>query len=409
MNMKIRLCALIMIVLATLSITNAWAQSMVERFDRIDRNQDGKVTREETAGAPWFDRLLRRFDRNRNGELEWNEVVGMGLWRRTSGTGDLRMPEEPAHTKHLNIRFAEIDGVDPNLLSLDLYVPKTDSAVTKRPVMIMIHGGGWRRGDKAGLAIVGAKMRHFVGQGYVYASINYRLSPEGPGKDGTKHPTHAQDCAKAIAWIHDHVAEYGGDPNQLHLMGHSAGGHLAGIVGTNERFLEAEGKDLPILKSNVLLDPAALDIPRYVKLVQGGAMTQLYEIAFGTDDANWRDASPQFHASPGKEIPPTLIFYAGDRMNLDLLAPAFAEALTKAGSPSLAVDTVTLDHGQINSHVGMIDEPMTALVMRLHAGEDASEFPDRIAADTSAATPTLPATPSKPDRQRRSPSSRPRL
>ena len=386
MNMKIRLCALIMIVLATLSIATAWAQSMVGRFDRIDRNRDGEVTREEAASAPWFGQLLRRFDRNRNGVLQRNEIAGTGLRRRAGGTGDLQMPEDSAHTEHLNIRYAEIEGVDPNFLSLDLYVPKTDSTVIKRPVVIMIHGGGWRRGDKAGPPILGAKLRHFVGKGYIYASINYRLSPEMPIQDGIQHPIHAQDCAKAIAWIHDHVAEYGGDPSQLHLMGHSAGGHLAGIVGTNERFLKAEGKDLGILKSNVLLDPAALDIPGYVKLVQGGAMTPLYEMVFGTDDANRRDASPQFHVSPGKGIPPTLIFYAGDRMNLDVLAPAFADALTKVGSPSRAVDTVTLDHGQINSHIGMIDEPMTALIMCLQAGEDASEFPDRIAAKKSSRT-----------------------
>jgi hypothetical protein len=62
-------------------------------------------------------------------------------------------------------------------------------------------------------------------------------------------------------------------------------------------------------------------------------------------------------------------------MNLDVLAPAFARSLTQAGSPSQAVDTVTLDHGQINSHIGMVDEPMTELIMRLHAGEDASKFP----------------------------------
>ena len=67
-------------------------------------------------------------------------------------------------------------------------------------------------------------------------------------------------------------------------------------------------------------------------------------------------------------------------MNLDVLAPAFARSLTQAGSPSQAVDTVTLDHGQINSHIGMIDEPMTELIMRLHAGEDASKFPNRLAA-----------------------------
>lgn len=113
-------------------------------------------------------------------------------------------------------------------------------------------------------------------------------------------------------------------------MGHSAGGHLGGIVGTNERFLKAHVKDLAILKSNVLLDPAAVDIPRYVEMVEGRAMTALYENAFGKDEANRRDASPQLHISPGKNIPPTLVFYAGQRMNLDALAPAFAQALTKA-------------------------------------------------------------------------------
>lgn len=338
--------------------------------------------------------LFQRFDRNRDGVIQRSEIPDNAPLNRprSAGTGDLAMPEEPPHKKHLNLRYAEIAGVDPNLLSLDLYVPEDQQASAKRPVMIMIHGGGWRNGDKANPPIVGAKMRHFVGHGYVYAAINYRLSRQTPQADGIQHPVHAMDCAAAIAWIHDHIAQYGGDPQQLHLMGHSAGGHLAAIIGTNDRFLKERGKDLAILKSNVLLDPAALDIPRYVKLVEGRSMTALYELAFGKDEANWRDASPQLHVAPGKKIPPTLIFYAGDRMNLDVLAPAFAEALTKAGSPSRAVDTVTLDHGQINSHIGMIEEPMTALIMRLHAGEDASHLPARL--DGKNAASTTPANPS---------------
>jgi hypothetical protein len=64
MNLSIRLFSLSMIVLAALSSATVWAQSMVERFDRVDRNRDGKVSREEAASAPWFDQLLRRFDRN---------------------------------------------------------------------------------------------------------------------------------------------------------------------------------------------------------------------------------------------------------------------------------------------------------------------------------------------------------
>ena len=373
--MNIRLCSLMIIVLAGLSNATIWAQSMVERFDQFDRNRDGKVTREETAGASWFDRMLRGLDRNRNGVLERNEVAGRGLPRRSDQTGDWQMPAMPEHAAHRDIRYAEIEGVDPNLLSLDLYVPKNVDTSTPCPVMVMIHGGGWRGGDKTNPTIVGAKMRHFVGSGYIYASINYRLSSEKPQADGIRHPVHAQDCARAIAWIHDQIARYGGDPDQLHLMGHSAGGHLAAILGTNERFLEAEGKDLSILKTNVLLDPAAIDIRGYLKSVNGRGMTTLYQNAFGKEKANHRDASPQDHVEAGKNIPPTLLFYGGERMALDQFGPAFARSLTEAGSPSQAVDTVGLDHGQINSHIGMIDEPMTKLIMRLHAGEDASRLP----------------------------------
>ena len=82
-------------------------------------------------------------------------------------------------------------------------------------------------------------------------------------------------------------------------------------------------------------------------------------------------------------------------MKLNVLAPAFVEALTKAGASSAAVDTITLDHGQINSHIGMVNEPMTALIMRLHAGEDATAFPKTIDGLSSAqeASTTPPAEP----------------
>lgn len=76
-----------------------------------------------------------------------------------------------------------------------------------------------------------------------------------------------------------------------------------------------------------------------------------------------------------------LIFYTGDRMKAGKLAPPFAEALTKAGSPSTAVDTIDLSHGQINFYIGMIGDPMTALIMRLHEGEDVKGFPGKFGED----------------------------
>ena len=350
------------------------AQTPEERFARADRNGDGKLTKDELPNEA----LFRRLDRNGDGVIEKSEVAGL---RRNLGTDGLKLPEEPAHKRHADIAYAKIKGVDPKLLSLDLYVPEAKAPEGGRPVLVMIHGGGWSAGDKANPSMRGGKMRHFVGKGYVYVSVNYRLSPRQLKDDGLKHPTHAEDCANAVAWVHDHVAEYGGDPDQIHLMGHSAGAHLAGIIGTNERFLKAHGKGLSVIKTNVLLDTAALDIPKYIELLgtRGRGMSQLYELAFGKDEKNLRDASPALHVEPGKSIPPTLIFYGGSRMYLDKLAPAFADSLTKAGSPSKAIDTVNLNHTQVNTHVGMIGDKMTPLIMRLHAGEDASKFPATLA------------------------------
>jgi acetyl esterase/lipase len=375
-----RIYALIFITLLTCASAFGQPGSRAERFDQIDRNGDGKVTPDELPRP----RLFQRLDRNGDGVIQRDEIL-------RDDQGDLQSPEEPSHTPHLNLRYAAIDGIDPDLLSLDLYVPKPLES-QKAPVLIMIHGGGWRRGDKANPPIVGAKRQHFLANGYIFASINYRLSPESLSGEGIRHPVHAQDCASAIAWIHDHIAEYGGDPDQLHLMGHSAGGHLAAIVGTNERFLATHEKDLSILKTNVLLDPAALDILGYLNAADGRGMTLLYKRIFGTDEANQRDASPKEHVAPGKSIPPTLIFYAGDRMQHDQFAPAFAKALTEAGSPSQAIDTVSLDHAQINSRIGMIDDSMTQLIMRLHAGEDATTFPTSFEpAGQSSRIPLRPA------------------
>jgi acetyl esterase/lipase len=359
-----------------------------DRLKRFDKNNDGKLSKDEVPEA--LKALFERLDANKDGFVTPEEAARRNNTPTASDKQpELKMPPVAATTVHRDVRYAKVDGVDAKFHSLDIYAPKDGKASDRRPVLIMIHGGGWRKGDKASPPIVGAMMRHFVGKGYLYVPINYRLSPEEPKPDGIRHPIHAQDCAKAIAWIHDNIPKYGGDPKQLHLMGHSAGGHLAAIVATNERFLKAENKSLAILKTNVLLDPAAVDIPRYLQLVDGRSMTALYHLAFGKDEDNLRDASPQQHIAPKKGIPPTLLFYAGNRMHLDVLAPAYTDALTKAGSPSQAVDTVTLDHGQINSNVGMIGDPMTPLIMDLHAGKDPTKLPKTLAKEK--ARPAAPA------------------
>lgn len=257
-----------------------------------------------------------------------------------------------------DVRYGKIEGVDPNLLSLDVYAPETKG---KHPVLVMIHGGGWRSGDKASRTLNRFKAPHFVGRGFVYVSINYRLtrSPDDP-----KHPAHVQDAARALAWLHDHLGEYGGDPDRIYVMGHSAGAHLAALVSTDHRRLEAEGKKLSIIKGTICLDTAAYDIPRYVnELKAGPVMRRLYENAFGTAEEAWRDASPRHHVAPKKGIPPMLFFHTGRRMEGEQLSRELVAALRQAGTAAQSIHAADKDHRGINVCIGQPGDRYTKLIM----------------------------------------------
>jgi len=116
---------------------------------------------------------------------------------------------EPRGTR--DIRYTETPGVDVKLQSLDIYAPPN---ATNLPVTIFVHGGAWARGDKSQVANLPAA---FAREGFILVSVNYRLAPQ------VKFDAQAQDVAAAIGWVHRHAREYGGDPNQLFTMGHSAG------------------------------------------------------------------------------------------------------------------------------------------------------------------------------------------
>ena len=122
-----------------------------------------------------------------------------------------------------NIRYAE--GAGKRHL-LDVYQPKratTDGAPKKLPVLLQIHGGAWIIGDKSqqGLPL----MLHLASEGWVCVANNYRLSPKAT------FPDHLVDCKRALAWVREHIEEYGGDPDFVVVTGGSAGGHLAALVG----------------------------------------------------------------------------------------------------------------------------------------------------------------------------------
>jgi len=269
----------------------------------------------------------------------------------------------------LGIPYAVIPGVDANLLSLDIYRPDVQTA-KPLPVVVMVHGGGWAIGDKGNPSVGIDKATFFNANGFVYVSLNYRLSPV------VQHPTHAEDVAAAVAWVLEQIGDYGGDPNLVTLMGHSAGAHLAALVATDERYLTKHGKSASVLNGVILLDTAGFDIPRNLEeFSEARAARALYETAFGKDRDRWIEASPITYVKEGKKLPRFLVFFT-NRNSASTLSKAFVEAARKAGGTASAVLAEGKSHKTINTDIGGANDGPSRLILDFIAGRKV--FPDSI-------------------------------
>jgi acetyl esterase/lipase len=288
----------------------------------------------------------------------------------TGTEGAAQLPPATRHRKHADIPYVAADADGSELQSLDAYVP---AAAGGAPVMVYVHGGGWRRGDKSQ---VGEKAGFFTSRGWLFVSVNYRLLPAG------RHPANAQDVARGLAWVHEHATEFGGDPDQVFLMGHSAGAHLAALVATDDRLLKASGKDLSILQGVIALDTNTYDLPALMR----SRASAYYGEVFGDDPAVWHDAAPINHVAAGKGIPGFAICYSRGMRDVPNparrdQANAFAHALRAAGVPVLVVDASDRSHAEINAWFGEPDDDVTVKAIafleaqRGAAGGDAGAVP----------------------------------
>ncbi len=120
-------------------------------------------------------------------------------------------------------------GTDP-FQTMDIYLPKKPRAVPV-PLIGWIHGGAWVSGDKNH-----PPYQVMIERGYAVASLNYRLT----NRDA--HPAQIFDCKAAIRFLRAHANDYGIDPDRIGVWGHSAGGHLAALIGTSGDVKELEGQ-----------------------------------------------------------------------------------------------------------------------------------------------------------------------
>jgi arylformamidase len=250
-----------------------------------------------------------------------------------------------------NIRYA-----DPaeQRQTLDLYTPPE---AKNCPVVFWIHGGGWVTGDKSEVQL---KPRVFNERGFVFVSTNYRLLPQVDMESLTK------DVAKALGWVHRNIARYGGDPNRIFVMGHSAGAQLAALLCTDERYLKAEGVPFAALKGCVPVDGDTYDIPAMIETTEvrqrlhGQPLPTFgHRMKFGNDPKKHSDFSAVTHIAKGKGIPPFLILYVAENHDTEAQAKRLAAVLEKSDIPVKLFGAKDTFHIKLSADLGLPDDPAT--------------------------------------------------
>lgn len=241
---------------------------------------------------------------------------------------------------------------------LDVFLPAV-AARGGAPVIVMVHGGGWCVGDKSMDSVTANKVTRWVSRGFVFVSANYPMV-----NDGLDARAQGGEIAKATAFVQAHASEWGGDPNKVILMGHSAGAHLVSLVNADGELRRRHGVR-PLL-GTVSLDAGAIDVVTQMPNVYPFLKAR-YREAFGDSEAQWIEASP-YHRLDRSAGPWLGVCSTQRKDDPCSQARAYVEK-----SEGLGVRAETLPqpmgHGALNSTLGE-DNDYTRAVEAFMAGLD---------------------------------------
>ena len=163
---------------------------------------------------------------------------------------------------------------------LDVYYPEINEQ--PKDVLVFIHGGSWNSGKKDTYWWLG---RNFASKNVVEVNINYSLAPD------YQYRQMATDAAEAIKWVKNNISKYGGNPNRIFVMGHSAGGHLTALINSDPEFFLEQGIVNPI-RGVILNDGFGLDMHEYLLQAVKNEQTASFLKTFSNDPENWKTGSP---------------------------------------------------------------------------------------------------------------------
>jgi acetyl esterase/lipase len=220
------------------------------------------------------------------------------------------------------------------LQSMDVYLPPEPKAA---PVILMVHGGAWRIGDKRHPPVFENKVARWVPKGFIFISVNYPMAPESDPVE------QADDVARALAAAQAAAPGWGGDPTRFILMGHSAGAHLVTLLNADPSRATKLGAK-PWL-GTISLDSGALDVPA----IMNHWHPKLYDQAFGDDPALWEASSPIHHLT--KDSPPWLGVCSSPRRTSCGTNRIYAAKARDLGTRAETLGQ-ELNHDEINSELG---------------------------------------------------------
>lgn len=225
----------------------------------------------------------------------------------------------------------------------------TPAARSGAPLVLFVHGGAWSMGDRT---MAGHMAVHFHARGYAFASVDYRLVPDANPRQ------QAEDVAAAIARLIADAPRLGVDRALVMIMGHSAGAHLAALIGTDPSYLGAHRLPIAAIRGVVLLDGAGYDVAAQMRSA-GPFLRSMYRRAFGDDPAFQARVSPITHAA-APNAGRFFIFHIASRADSGAQSVRLGALLNAAGTPAEVV-SVDNTHAEIFRQFGQPGHRATEL------------------------------------------------
>ncbi|WP_082632240.1 pectinesterase family protein [Algoriphagus resistens] len=257
-----------------------WAHQLSE--DEIKKYSNDLIFSGETKDADFYGNRWFGYQKDSSFNLE-------DAWKKDVKNFPHIKPVYPIHNEKVTSFKGHVYKTSGNRkLKLDVYVPK--DAKFPRPAIVMIHGGGWKSGDKE----LQVPMAMAVAQrGFVSAVVEYRLSPEA------QYPAAIHDVKEAIRWLKVHAVEFGLDTSQMAISGSSAGGQIAALVGlTNSKEYEGETELKASSEVQAIIDMDGVLAFHHPESAEGQVASEWLGGTYERKPGVWDAASPLYLVNP---------------------------------------------------------------------------------------------------------------